>query len=228
MADEFVGIRIQLAVVAATEELGVGRDHPQRLLEIVRGDIGELLQLGVRACQFLRLGHQHRRRLSQLLLGTLALRHIADNGDRQHFPVDIEWAEANLDRELAAIFPSGRELEFGPHRTRMGIGGIVCAVVGMDAVETAWDHRLDRAAKQFVAIEAEESLRLQVDGHDSPVVIDRHHGIGGRFQEAPIMRLGHRRRSQQAFALRLATPARGDIAHQHRVTDEPARRVPDG
>ena len=48
VADVAVGALVELATVAAREELGVADDHPQRLLEVVRGDVGELLELGVR------------------------------------------------------------------------------------------------------------------------------------------------------------------------------------
>ncbi len=34
------------------QQLGIGGDRPERLLQVVTGDIGELLQVGVRACQF--------------------------------------------------------------------------------------------------------------------------------------------------------------------------------
>ena len=51
-ADELVGVVVELAPVAAGEELGVARHHAQRLLQVVRGDVGELLELRVRADEF--------------------------------------------------------------------------------------------------------------------------------------------------------------------------------
>ena len=46
-----VGVPVELAVVAAAQELEVGGDHPQRLGEVVRGDVGELLELRVGALE---------------------------------------------------------------------------------------------------------------------------------------------------------------------------------
>ena len=47
---------VELARVAALEHLAEARDLAQRLLEVVRGDVGELLELGVRALERERLG----------------------------------------------------------------------------------------------------------------------------------------------------------------------------
>src|SRR5713226_9240325 len=45
--DEVVGVGVELALVALLDELHVARDHPERLLQIMRSNIGELLQLRV-------------------------------------------------------------------------------------------------------------------------------------------------------------------------------------
>ena len=57
VVDERVGVVVELAVVAAAQQLQVAGDHPQRLGEVVRGDVGELRELGVGA---LELGGPHR------------------------------------------------------------------------------------------------------------------------------------------------------------------------
>ena len=44
-ADEPVGVLVELAVVAAGEQLDEPGDHPQRLLKVVRGDVRELLEV---------------------------------------------------------------------------------------------------------------------------------------------------------------------------------------
>ena len=69
-----------LPLVAPPEQLGVAGDRPQRLLEVVRGDVGELLELGVRTSQ---LGDV----ASQALLGPLSLDALGDSigHDRQRF-----------------------------------------------------------------------------------------------------------------------------------------------
>src|SRR5580692_632903 len=61
--DKLVGVRVELAFVALRQQLRITGDHAQWFLQIVRGHIGELLQLGVRALQ--------------VLFGLLCLRQVA-------------------------------------------------------------------------------------------------------------------------------------------------------
>ena len=61
-ADVLVGARVELASVALLEQLAEARDLAQRLLQVVRGDVGELLELGVGALEVL-LRVAHRREL---------------------------------------------------------------------------------------------------------------------------------------------------------------------
>ncbi len=55
-ADELLRVAVELVLVALGQELRVVRDHAQRLLKIVGGHVGELLQLLVRSREFLGLG----------------------------------------------------------------------------------------------------------------------------------------------------------------------------
>ena len=80
-ADELVGVVVELALVAARQQLRVARHHAQRLLQVVRGDVGELLELGVRARQLVLLGAQRRLGAKQRLLGALALGDVAGGGE---------------------------------------------------------------------------------------------------------------------------------------------------
>ena len=47
ITDELVGVGVELAPVALRDQLQVARNHAQRLLHVVRRDVGELLELGV-------------------------------------------------------------------------------------------------------------------------------------------------------------------------------------
>ena len=71
----FFGLLVELALVALRQQLRVARDHPQRLLQVVRGDVGELLQLPVRALQ---IGV----RPAQRLLRAHALRDVQAGADQ--------------------------------------------------------------------------------------------------------------------------------------------------
>ena len=71
VADQLVGTSIQLALVALLENLHAPRHGPQRFLQVVRGDVGELLQVDVGAGQF--VGG-----FPQFGLGTLPLGDVVD------------------------------------------------------------------------------------------------------------------------------------------------------
>ena len=68
--DVLVGALVELALVAPLEQLAEARDLAQRLLQVVRGDVGELLELGVRALRGPPPGGQRLRAV--LELGDLA------------------------------------------------------------------------------------------------------------------------------------------------------------
>ena len=73
-----VGVGVELAVVAAAQQLQVAGDHAQRLGEVVRGDVGELLELGVGALELARAVLQ--RALGGAPRGDVAReRHAADD-----------------------------------------------------------------------------------------------------------------------------------------------------
>ena len=51
IADELVGVGIELLVVAPLHKLQVAGDHAQRLLQVMRGHVSELLELLVALLQ---------------------------------------------------------------------------------------------------------------------------------------------------------------------------------
>ena len=53
--DKLIGVGVQLSFVAPGKQLRVAGHHAQRLLQIVRGDVGKLSQFLVRAVQFFHL-----------------------------------------------------------------------------------------------------------------------------------------------------------------------------
>ena len=71
MGDQLVGPGIQLTLVTLLENLHAAGHGPQRLLQVVRGDVGELFQVEVGAGQFVGGFPQFR-------LGTLALGDVVD------------------------------------------------------------------------------------------------------------------------------------------------------
>ena len=69
--DVLVAALVELALVAALEQLAEARDLAQRLLQVVRGDVGELLELGVGPAQVLGLLLDNCARLQRLVAGRL-------------------------------------------------------------------------------------------------------------------------------------------------------------
>ena len=49
IADEFVGVLVEFAAIALRKQLRIGRDHAQRLLQVMRCHISELFQVRVGA-----------------------------------------------------------------------------------------------------------------------------------------------------------------------------------
>jgi len=49
VCNEFIRVGAELSVVAALEQLRVAGDHAEGFLEIVAGDVGELLEFAVAA-----------------------------------------------------------------------------------------------------------------------------------------------------------------------------------
>ena len=90
--DELVGVGVQLSLVAPGEQLRVAGHHPQRLLQIVRGDVGELPQLLVGAVQLLHL-------LQKMRFGLFAHGDVADRRRHQDALGAFERAQHDLDRE---------------------------------------------------------------------------------------------------------------------------------
>lgn len=92
-----VGVAVELSLVAALQELAVARHHAKRLLEIVRGDVGELLELGVRALELRGVAGDRR-------LGVLAPRDVRVG---RHEPAAGHGLADDLDR--CAVRPSPLE-----------------------------------------------------------------------------------------------------------------------
>jgi hypothetical protein len=63
VANVFVRIGIQPALILPSEQLSEARDHPQRFLQVMRGHVRELFEFGIRSSQILdlvRKEFQHR------------------------------------------------------------------------------------------------------------------------------------------------------------------------
>ena len=164
--DELVGVRVQLALVAPGQQLGIAGHHAQRLLQVVGGDVGKLSQFLIRAIQLCHL-------LQQAGFGLFAGGDVADGGGHQHALGAGERTEHDFDGELAAILT--------PPESSMPVP--ICCARASSAERRA--SAISRSAKpsgmmfftllphQFVAAVAKLLFRLHVEqnnfsGRDSP------------------------------------------------------------
>ncbi len=145
--DVAVGALVELALVAALEHLGEARDLAQRLLQVVRGDVGELLELLVGALQLARLLDQRPLRVAQRgELGDDPLAHRLDVGSRARRSraaptrsTGRSKSSRATSRTVAASRASGRMTT--PRRSERGRGDRE-----QDEQARADEHRARRAA----------------------------------------------------------------------------------
>ena len=116
-------------------------------------------------------------------LGGSALAHIADRRRDQEPFARLQRAQADLDRELAAIAAQPAQLQARAHGPDLLVGGVAPAVPGVFAAEPLGHQDLDRAAEQFPAPVAEQRLGLGVDQPDRSGAVDDHHRVGRRLQQ---------------------------------------------
>ena len=142
--------------------------------------------------------------VTQHLLDALALGHIADGaGDKQTL-LRLQRAQADLDRELAAVLAQAVQLQPSPHGAGTWFGKKIAPVVRVTGAEALGHQQLDGLAQQLVAAPAEQFHRLRVDEDDVPLAVDDDHGV--------------RRGLQQVLELLVGALAVGDVAdgtHHH-------------
>src|SRR5581483_12375145 len=106
---------------------------------------------------------------TELLIGPLAIGDVTDGGRDEKTVGRLEGAEGDLGGELAAVAAAGEQLEAGAHRTDLGGGGVRLTSRGVRVPDGLGEKDLDRLADEFVAVVAEQALRLAVDQTDPAV-----------------------------------------------------------
>jgi len=116
----------------------------------------------------------------------------------------LQRAQADLDRELAAVLAQAVQLQPCPHGAGAWFGKKIAPVVGVPGAEALGHQQLDGLPQQLVAAPAEQFDRLGVDKDDAPLAVDDDHGV--------------RRGLQQVLELLVGALAVGDVAdgaHHH-------------
>ncbi len=141
------------------------------------------------------------------LLGGLAFGDVADGRGDQGAVGGLQRAQADLDRELAAVAAQAVQLQARAHGAGPAVDDVAVPEVGVVPAEPFRDEHLDRSSQQVLPGVSEEGLGLRVDELDRARLVDDHHRVGRRLQQRPETLLGgpalahvaHRRRDQQAL-----------------------------
>src|SRR4029079_19500236 len=95
----------------------------------------------------------------------------------------LHRAEADLDRELAAVAAPAGEIEPDAHRPRARRVRIALAMSRVPGAETIGHQDLDLAPDQLARLVAEERHDLDVGEHDAAGTIDDHHRVGRGIEQ---------------------------------------------
>src|SRR5271165_3680634 len=107
-------------------------------------------------------------------LGRPALTHVAHDRDHHLIASSLHWAQADLDRKLAAVPPTTVQLEPCPHLACLGIGDIARPVCEMPGSEAVRNKQVDLALDQLARLIAEQLLGAAVDEGYLPLRANQH------------------------------------------------------
>ncbi len=192
-ADELVGVGVELALVAPAQQLRVARHHAQRLLQVVRGDVGELLELLVGARELVDGREQRASPALRTLMSRMAAvtripvrrcragESISSIGNSvpslrravSSIPVPICWASAaSADAQVVGDQPLG---------------------------EALGDDVRDLLAEQLIAVVAELLLGLDIEQDDLARLVDHDHRVRRGLEQAAVAALDWARSASAAL-----------------------------
>src|SRR5215208_1700653 len=131
--------------------------------------------------------------LAQRILGSLALRYVADHTREQPFAILISFTEGHLDRELAAVFSQPHELGRAAHYVRFPRSQVTVEP-GHTEIPVSFGHKQrDRLPDDLFCPVAEDAFCPTIEPPDYPVdyPVRRygHDRVEGRIQNGAVARL---------------------------------------
>ena len=114
----------------------------------------------------------------ELALEALALGDIPDRRDHEQPVVGLDRAEADLDRQLAAVLAEHEQLTAAAHRPGRRVGGKRRALPHMGGAEPLRQQPFHRLADQLTRVVPEALRRPAGSRRQSDPVIDYHHRVG--------------------------------------------------
>jgi hypothetical protein len=130
--------------------------------------------------------HGIRRRLEQgaeLILCQLPIGDVANGTGDEETRAGCKRAQANLDRERAAILAPGGKIEATAHRPGARRGDVCATVLHMESVQVIGEQHLDWLPEQLGALVAKQLLDLIIDNHDTSGGVDDHDRVGGGVEQ---------------------------------------------
>jgi hypothetical protein len=125
-------------------------------------------------------------------LGPLPLGDVADRGDDDHPPVDLDPRERYLGRKLGPAVTPARQLDAEAHRPWHGSLEIDLAQLRVIA-NRGRHQKLERPADQVIACVSEQHLRPRIHQHDAAVGVDTDDRVRDRLEERREERAARRR-----------------------------------
>ena len=178
------GAHAILALLEQRDRLRIGElihlevEHAGDDLEVVLDSMVDLLEQDLLLFQ----------RRPKSGLDQLSVRDVPDRRRYEHALFGLNRAEADLDRELAAVAAQTEELQPGPHRPYPRIGEEPTSMASVSTPEAVGHQCLDWHAQEVLARVLEEPLCLSVDNDDRAFAIDDDDRIWRGFEEASKLR----------------------------------------
>ena len=160
------------------QKVGEDRDLAQRLLQIVRGDIGELGQALIGDFE---VGGAP----GELLLRRASGGDVDDGGERDRAELRFDRGQRDLDRKLPPVLARPVKIAARAHRAGAAIGEKAPPQAGVGVAPSGRHEDVDRLADQLEHGVAEHPLGLGVGELDQAVRVDHDHGRGRRVDRHP-------------------------------------------
>ena len=165
-ADALLRRFVQEVLALHFQPVAEGADLAQRFLQVVRGHVGELLQIAVGSLQFGRIA-------GLLLFGLLAGADVADEKGQHRRAVDLADGHGQLGVKHLAVGPRGRDFDaLAEHRSLARFQVALDAAAVLGAQRGREEHVGRPRAEHLLAGVAEGLLRGPIELDDRPLVID--------------------------------------------------------
>ena len=121
--------------------------------------------------------------IPQLLPQSISLGHVPNNAGDENALTVGDRAEADLDRELAAVFPQAPQLRCLSHWAGAGMSDETGTLAPVTVSEAFGHQDFYLLSHQFLPSVTEHPFSLPIHPNDLAVLIDNDHGIGCGLQK---------------------------------------------